>query len=36
LLNEPGLTARLGDAAAKRAHSEHTYDHRLATILKQL
>jgi spore maturation protein CgeB len=36
LLNEPGLTARLGDAAAKRAHSEHTYAHRLATILKQL
>jgi len=36
LLNEPGLTARLGDAAAQRAHNEHTYDHRLATILKQL
>ena len=36
LLNEPGLTPRLGDAAARRAHSEHTYDHRLATILKQL
>ena len=36
LLSERGLTARLGDAAARRAHSEHTYDHRLSTILNQL
>jgi spore maturation protein CgeB len=34
LLGEPGLTARLGDAAAQRAHSDHTYDARLATILE--
>jgi spore maturation protein CgeB len=36
LLNEPGLTTRLGDAAARRAHSEHTYDNRLSAILDQL
>jgi spore maturation protein CgeB len=35
LLNEVGLTARLGDAAAKRAHRDHTYDARLATILEK-
>ena len=26
LLSEAGLTARLGDAAARRAHRDHTYD----------
>jgi spore maturation protein CgeB len=36
LLNEAGLTARLGDAAARRAHRDHTYDARLATILKEV
>lgn len=36
LLNEPGLTARLGDAAAQRAHRDHTYDLRVTAILKQL
>jgi spore maturation protein CgeB len=36
LLNETDLTARVGDAAAQRAHSEHTYDHRLFTIMNQL
>jgi spore maturation protein CgeB len=36
LLNEPGLTARLGDAAARRAHHDHTYDARLAAILEKV
>jgi len=34
LLSEPGLTAHIGDAAARRAHSEHTYDRRVVTILE--
>jgi spore maturation protein CgeB len=36
LLNEKGLTARLGDAAAKRAHGEHSFDKRLAVLLEKL
>lgn len=36
LLNEPGLSARLGDAAARRAHADHTYDLRVAAILEKL
>jgi spore maturation protein CgeB len=36
LLNEAGLTARLGDAAVRRAHRDHTYDLRLATILERV
>jgi spore maturation protein CgeB len=36
LLNEQGLTARLGDAAARRAHRDHTYDVRVARILETL
>jgi spore maturation protein CgeB len=36
LLNEPGLTARIGDAAARRAHLDHTYDVRLAAALEVL
>lgn len=36
LLNEPGLGKRLGDAAARRAHREHTYDLRVADILEKL
>lgn len=36
LLSEPGLSARLGDAASRRAHRDHTYDLRLATILDKL
>jgi spore maturation protein CgeB len=36
LLHEPGLTARLGDAAAVRAHREHTIGHRLATLLEKV
>jgi spore maturation protein CgeB len=36
LLSEPGLTARLGDAAALRAHRDHTYDSRVAQILETL
>jgi spore maturation protein CgeB len=36
LLNEPGLTARLGDAAARRAHRDHTFDARLASILEKV
>ena len=36
LLNEPGLTARLGDAATKRAHRDHTYQQRLTAILERV
>jgi spore maturation protein CgeB len=36
LLNERGLTERLGDAAARRAHRDHTIAHRLATIAERL
>ncbi len=36
LLNEPALTAQLGDAATRRAHSDHTYDARVTTILEKL
>jgi spore maturation protein CgeB len=36
LLSEPGLTARLGDAAAQRAHRDHTYDLRVTAILEKL
>lgn len=36
LLNDPALTARIGDAAARRARSEHTYQHRLARILEDV
>jgi spore maturation protein CgeB len=36
LLNETGLTARLGDAAARRAHRDHTYELRVAAILEKV
>jgi len=36
LLNDDGLTAKIGDAAAKRAHSEHSYERRLIDILEQI
>jgi spore maturation protein CgeB len=36
LLSEHGLTARLGDAAARRAHADHTHDLRVATILEKM
>ena len=36
LLSERGLTERLGDAAAQRAHRDHTYDLRIAAILEKL
>ena len=36
LLAEPGLTARLGDAAARRTHRQHTIEHRLATIIEKV
>jgi spore maturation protein CgeB len=36
LLNEPGLTARLGDAAAERAHREHTIGHRLEILFEKV
>jgi spore maturation protein CgeB len=36
LLSEAGLTSRLGDAAAVRAHRDHTYDVRLSVILEKL
>jgi spore maturation protein CgeB len=36
LLSESGLSARIGDAAARRAHLDHTYELRLAVILEKL
>jgi spore maturation protein CgeB len=36
LLGEAGLTAKLGDAAAQRAHRDHTYERRLTTILERV
>jgi spore maturation protein CgeB len=36
LLNEAGLTSRLGDAAARRAHRDHSYDLRVAEILEKV
>jgi spore maturation protein CgeB len=36
LLNETGLTARLGAAAARRAHRDHTYELRVTAILEKV
>jgi spore maturation protein CgeB len=36
LLHEPGLAARLGDAAARRAHRDHTVAQRLAVIIEKV
>jgi spore maturation protein CgeB len=36
LLADPGLARKIGDAASRRAHAEHTYAHRLPAILEQL
>jgi spore maturation protein CgeB len=36
LLTESALATHLGDAAARRAHRDHTYDQRVATILEKL
>jgi spore maturation protein CgeB len=36
LLLEPGLTAKVGDAAAARAHQDHTYRRRLEVLLERL
>jgi spore maturation protein CgeB len=36
LLNEDGLTARLGEAATRRAHRDHSYDVRVAAILEKV
>jgi spore maturation protein CgeB len=36
LLSEAELTARLGDAASRRAHRDHSYDARVAAILEKL
>ncbi len=36
LLNDPGLSAKLGDAAAARAHASHSYEKRLAVIMEKL
>jgi spore maturation protein CgeB len=36
LLNEDGLSTKLGDAAAMRAHESHTYERRLPVILEKL
>jgi spore maturation protein CgeB len=36
LLNDSGLSAKLGDAAAARAHQSHTYQQRLTAVLEKL
>ncbi len=36
LLDDPGRTGELGDAASKRAHAEHSYEARLTTILERI
>jgi spore maturation protein CgeB len=36
LLHDSGLSAKLGDAAAARAHHSHTYQQRLAVVLEKL
>lgn len=36
LLADPELGVKIGDAASRRAHAEHTYEHRLPTILDKL
>jgi spore maturation protein CgeB len=36
LLSEDGLSAKLGGAAAQRAHADHTYEKRLAVLLETL
>ena len=36
LLQESGLSAKLGDAATARAHESHTYQQRLTVILEKL
>lgn len=36
LLDDSGLSAKLGDAAATRAHESHTYERRLTVILEKL
>lgn len=36
LLADSELTRKLGDAATRRAHAEHTYEHRLPVILEKL
>jgi spore maturation protein CgeB len=36
LLTEPGLTARIGDAATRRAHRDHTFDLRVREILGRI
>jgi spore maturation protein CgeB len=36
LLNDAGLTERIGDSAARRAHRDHTYDLRVSAMLEKL
>jgi spore maturation protein CgeB len=36
LLRDPGRAARLGDAAAARAHRDHGYEQRVTAILEQV
>jgi spore maturation protein CgeB len=36
LLNEDGLSAKIGDAGATRAHASHTYEKRLTVLLEKL
>jgi spore maturation protein CgeB len=36
LLHEADLTARIGDAAARRAHRDHTYERRITALLEKV
>ena len=36
LLGEVGLTTRLGDSSARRAHRDHSFDVRITGILEEL
>jgi len=36
LLSQQGLTARLGNAAAARAHADHSYDRRVVELLEKV
>ncbi|MCH7230593.1 glycosyltransferase [Glycomyces sp. L485] len=36
LLDDPDMTQRIGDAASRRAHADHTYEKRLPEVLERL
>jgi spore maturation protein CgeB len=36
VLEDPDRATRIGDAAARKAHAAHTYQHRLTELLRTL